>query len=139
MPLGGLGQYLVDLVVAELKLKTRLDKPGAMQRSSGVCISKVDAQEAFMAGREAVRQAVEGTGGYMVTLVREPGEAYHCTTGLAPLEAVANVEKLLPDEFINEAGNFVTEAFKAYARPLLGDPLPDYVTLAGHRVPKRLN
>ncbi len=91
-----------------------------------------------MAGQSAVRHAVEGTSGYMVTLVREPGDAYGCTTGLAPLEEVANKEKLLPDEYINEAGNFVTEAFKEYARPLLGAPLPPYVTLAKHRVPKRL-
>ena len=136
--LGGLGQYLVDLIVAELDLKTRLDKPGTMQRSSGVCISQVDSQEAYMVGREAVRQAAEGTSGYMVTLERQPGEVYAATTGLAPLEEVANVEKLLPDEFINPDGNFVTEGFKAYTRPLLGGPLPNYVTLAAHRVPKRL-
>ena len=91
-----------------------------------------------MVGREAVRQAAGGTSGYMVSLVREPGETYRCTTGLAPLEEVANVEKLLPDEFINAEGNFVTEAFKAYTRPLMGGPPPDYVTLAQHRVPKRL-
>jgi 6-phosphofructokinase 1 len=136
--LGGLGQYLVDLIVAELNLKTRLDKPGTMQRASGVCMSDVDAQEAYMVGREAVRQAVGGTSGYMVSLVREPGDAYRCTTGLALLEEVANVEKLLPDEFINAEGNFVTESFKAYTRPLMGGPPPDYVTLAQHRVPKRL-
>ena len=137
--LGGLGQYLVDLIVAELELKTRLDKPGTMQRSSGLTISEVDCQEAYLVGREAARQAVQGTSGYMVALVREPGETYRCTTGLVPLEEVANVEKLLPDEFINQADNFVTDAFKAYTRPLLGGPLPDYVTLAGYRVPKRLN
>ena len=137
--LGGLGQYLVDLIVAELDLKTRLDKPGTMQRSSGVCISQVDSQEASMVGREAVRQAAGGTSGYMVTLVRQPGDAYRCKTGLAPLEEVANVEKLLPDEFINPDGNFVTEGFKAYTRPLLGGPLPNYVTLAAHRVPKQLH
>jgi 6-phosphofructokinase 1 len=136
--LGGLGQCLVDMIVAELNLKTRLDKPGTMQRASGVCMSDVDAQEAYMVGREAVRQAVGGTNGYMVSLVREPGDVYRCTTGLALLEEVANVEKLLPDEFINTEGNFVTEAFKAYTRPLMGGPLPDYVTLVQHRVPKRL-
>ncbi len=136
--LGGLGQYLVDLITAELKLKSRLDKAGTMQRASGLCISPVDAQEAAMAAREAVRQAVEGVSGYMVTLVRAPGDTYHCTTGLAPLEEVANVEKLLPPDFINDNGNFVTAAFKDYTRPLLGGPLPDYVTLAAQRVPKRL-
>ena len=136
--LGGLGQYLVDLIVAELGLKTRLDKPGTMQRASGLCISDVDCQEAYMVGREAVRQAAGGNSGYMVTLVRKPGKVYRSTTGLAPLEEVANVEKLLPDEFINQEANFVTQAFKKYTRPLVGGPLPDYVTLAAHRVPKRL-
>lgn len=136
--LGGLGQYLVDLITVELKLKSRLDKAGTMQRASGVCISSVDAGEAAMVGREAVRQAVAGNSGYMVTLVRQPGDSYQCTTGLASLEEVANVEKILPPDFINESGNFVTAAFKAYTRPLLGDPLPDYVTLAAQRVPKRL-
>jgi 6-phosphofructokinase 1 len=136
--LGGLGQYLVDLVMGELHLKARLDKPGTMQRAAGLCISPVDAQEAAMAGAQAVRHAVEGGSGYMVTLVRESNQPYRCTTGLASLEEVANVEKILPDEFINETGNGVTAAFKAYTRPLLGGSLPDYVTLAAHRVPKRL-
>ena len=136
--LGGLGQHLVDLVMSELKLKARLDKPGTMQRSAGLCISEVDAQEAYMVAATAVSQALAGVSDQMVTLVREADQPYRCTTGLAPLQAVANQEKLLPDGFINAAGNFVTEAFKDYARPLLGGPLPPYVTLAAYRVPKRL-
>lgn len=136
--LGGLGQYLVDLVMGGLKLKARLDKPGTIQRVSGLCISEVDAQEAEMVGAVAVRHATAGTSGYMVTLVRESDAPYRSSTGLAPLQDVANQEKLLPAGFINEAGNFVTQAFVDYARPLLGGPLPPYVTLAAHRVPKRL-
>lgn len=134
--LGGLGQYLVDLSMNELHLKARLDKPGTMQRSSGLCISEVDAEEAFAAGAAAVRLAVAGTSGQMVTLVRESDQPYRCSTGLVPLEMVANQEKYLPDSFINEAGNHVTQAYKDYARPLIGGPLPPYVTLASHRVAK---
>jgi len=130
--LGGLGQFLVDLIVDNLKLKTRMDKPGTMQRSSGICISQVDADEAYMVGRNAVIGAVEGTTDKMVTLIREPGEAYHCTTGLVPLEEVANAEKLMPDEFINDEGNGVSAAFLDYATPLLGGPLPEYVNLENH-------
>jgi len=130
--LGGLGQFLVDLIVDNLKLKTRMDKPGTMQRSSGICISQVDADEAYMVGRNAVIGAVEGTTDKMVTLIREPGEAYHCTTGLVPLEEVANAEKLMPDEFINDERNGVSAAFLDYATPLLGGPLPEYVKLENH-------
>ena len=43
--------------------------------------------------------------------MREPGPAYECTTGLAPLEQIANVERKLPEEYVNEAGNDVTKAF----------------------------
>ncbi len=127
--LGGLGQYLVDLIVENLKLKTRLDKPGTMQRSSGLCISPVDAEEAYLVGKTAVEAAVGGTSDMMVTLVREPGREYRCTTGFVELERVANAEKLMPDDFINEDGNGVTKAFVDYALPLLGGPLPEYVKL----------
>lgn len=136
--LGGLGQYLVDLVMEELKLKARLDKPGTMQRASGLCISTLDSAEAYLAGAIAVKHAVRGGSGSMVTLVRESDQPYRCTTGLVGLEAVANREKHLPSEYINNAGNHVTEAFKTYARPLLGDPLPPYVTLARRLIAKRL-
>jgi 6-phosphofructokinase 1 len=127
--LGGLGQYLVDLIVENLKLKTRLDKPGTMQRSSGLCISPVDAEEAYLVGKTAVEAAVGGTSDMMVMLVREPGREYRCTTGFVELERVANAEKLMPDDFINEDGNGVTKAFVDYALPLLGGPLPEYVKL----------
>ncbi len=137
--LGGLGQYLVDLVVENLGLKTRLDKPGTAQRVAGLYISPVDAEEAYLVGARAVEHAAEGATDYVVTLIQEPGPEYRCTTGLALLEDVAGAEKFMPDRFINEEGNFVTEAFKAYARPLLGGPLPDYVKLEGFPVEKRLS
>ncbi len=135
--LGGLGQYLVDLAVSKLRLKARLDKPGTMQRASGVCASTVDRAEAYEVGAAAARHAVAETSGHMVTLVRSSSDPYVCTTGLADLELVAGGEKHLPDEFINAAGNGVTVAFKDYARPLIGGALPPYVTLAGHPVKKK--
>jgi len=135
--LGGLGQFLVDLIVDNLKLKTRLDKPGTMQRSSGLCISPVDAEEAYMVGRDAVKAVIEGVTDKMVNLVRQPGEPYRCTTGLVALEDVANAEKLMPDDFINEEGNGVTQAFLEYATPLLGGPLPEYVRLQNFPVGRK--
>jgi 6-phosphofructokinase 1 len=136
---GGLGQFLADLVVKELKLKSRVDKPGTMQRCSGLAMSDVDAQEAYHVGKSAVQAALQGESGCMVTLERQPGDPYRCVTGLVSLERVANMEKTLPDAFINEAGNFVTDSFLQYARPLIGADLPDYVTLAKNPLPKRLS
>ncbi len=88
-----------------------------------------DIDEAYMAGREAVRLAGEGQSGLMVTLVREPGEIYKCGTGVAPLSDVAVRAKPMPDEFINEEGNFVTQEFIEYLRPLVGE-LPEYGKLS---------
>lgn len=66
-----------------------------------------DIDEAFMAGQKAVELAAEGKTGVMVTLEREPGDSYVCTTGTAPLSDVAVRAKPMPDEYINAEGNFV--------------------------------
>jgi 6-phosphofructokinase len=127
--LGGVAQYLCDVVANGLKIKARWDKPGTIQRVSMVCASSTDLEEAYMVGQMAVRHAVEGKTDYMVTLVREPGAEYKCTTGLVELEKVALGTKRVPDEYINEAGNGVTDAFIEYARPLIGGQLPEYARL----------
>lgn len=128
LQLGGVANYLCGLIANNLEIKARFDKPGTIQRMSVLCMSETDAAEAYMAGQAAVHHAIEGTSGFMVSLVRESNAPYKCTTGLIELEKVANAEKPVPDEFINEAGNFVTDAFVEYARPLIG-ALPEYVRL----------
>jgi 6-phosphofructokinase len=127
--LEGTAQTLCRLVEQHLKLKARFNKPGTAQRVAAHCASEVDRREAYEAGRAAVRLAVSGQSRVMVTLVRESDEPYRCTTGVAPLQAVANAERRLPDEFIAPAGNNVTEAFLRYARPLIGAPLPVHAHL----------
>jgi len=126
--LGGVADYLCNVVADNLDIKARFDKPGTIQRMSYLCMSQTDAEEAYMVGQAAVENAIEAATGYMVSLVRESNNPYKCTTGLVALEKVANAEKPVPDEFINEAGNFVTEAYIEYAKPLIGD-LPEYVRL----------
>ncbi len=128
LQLGGVANYLCGLIANNLEIKARFDKPGTIQRMSVLCMSETDAAEAYMAGQAAVHHAFEGTSGFMVSLVRESNAPYKCTTGLIELEKVANAEKPVPDEFINEAGNFVTDGFIEYARPLIG-ALPEYVRL----------
>jgi 6-phosphofructokinase 1 len=99
--------------------------------------SSVDLQEAYDVGRAAVRHAVAGQDAAMVTLVRVSSEPYRCVTGLTPLERVANAERRVPDEFLAPEGNDVTEDFLAYARPLIGGPLPPYARLERTQVPQR--
>ena len=85
--------------------------------------SDTDIQEAFAAGKAAVEAAVAGTTDKMVAFqcTREGG--YKCETVLQPLDIVANFEKKVPREWINEAGNGIEQPFIDYVLPLIqGEP-----------------
>ncbi|MFH1005891.1 MAG: 6-phosphofructokinase [Candidatus Latescibacterota bacterium] len=125
--MGGVADTLCKEISAQLKIKARYDKPGTIQRMSMALSSQVDLQESYMVGAQAVREALSGKTGSMVTLVRESNHPYRCGTGLVPLADAALAEKKLPADYFNQAGNFPTEGFAKYARPLIGGPLPEYV------------
>ncbi|MCE5258135.1 MAG: 6-phosphofructokinase [Chloroflexi bacterium] len=134
---GGVVEFLDQTIKDRLKLRTRYDKPGYLQRSFASLQSPIDREEAYQVGRLAVRAAAEGKTGQMVTILRQPSEVYHIEYGLAPLAQVANKEHVVPMEYINSHGNGVTEEFIRYARPLIGGPLKRYARLSKHLVAKR--
>src|SRR5579859_6886498 len=117
---GNLAHTLARLLIEELGINARSEKPGLLGRSSAAFISEVDRSEAYLCGQAAVRAAVEGVTDRMVSLVRAPGSGYSVTTGLVPLAGVAGVERLFPLEWISAEGNDVAAEFLDYARPLLG-------------------
>jgi 6-phosphofructokinase 1 len=120
---------MVDLVKRELKLRARFDKPGDLQRMSSAHVSVTDRNEAYLVGKMGVHALLDGESDKMVTLVRQDEPTYHCTTGLAELDKVANVQRLLPDDYLNESKTMVTPAFYDYALPLIGRPLIPYTRL----------
>jgi 6-phosphofructokinase len=122
----GPARYLAALVGQRLKVRARYEKPGTIQRSFMSAVSHTDAQEAEMAGRAAVRHALEGHTDEIVTLIRQPGKKYVCITGLVPLGQVAGQVQTMPEEYLDPDNYFVTPAFIQYARPLIGSPLPRY-------------
>ena len=119
----------------ELGLRARYDKPGTMARMALMAISETDLAEAEAAGREAVRRAVVGESDLMITIERVGDDPYRVGYGAVPLDRIANTERLLPDDFIGPNGRSITAAFRRYALPLLGDPLPHYGRLAESRWP----
>lgn len=128
--LRGTADAMCRLIQSELGLRSRFDKPGSLQRMSMLTASVVDLAEAAEVGRAAVRLALAGHTDEMVTIVRESEDPYVSTTGSTPLAGVANQQRLLPGEYLTSGGHAVTDAFRAYARPLLGpEPLPQYVRL----------
>ena len=79
-----------------------------------------------MSGKVAVECAVSGITDKMIAFTRSafPDGSYRCGVKLLDLADVANREKKLPDEWINEAGNGITEDFMEYILPLIqGEPV----------------
>jgi 6-phosphofructokinase 1 len=132
--LSGAAQHLVELVNRELRLRARFDKPGDFQRMASNAVSWVDRDEAYLVGRMGVLALLDGESDKMVTLIRESGQGYHCATGLADLSEVANVQRPMPDEYLDTSKTMVTRSFYDYALPLIGEPLPHYPTLSKQRM-----
>jgi 6-phosphofructokinase 1 len=131
---GGAADEVARLITAEMGLKARVDKPNYLQRSSMGVASVIDLEEAYAAGRAAVRAAVAGESGNMISLVRLSSEPYEFTTGKTSLSEVANQERPLPPEYIDKETGQMTPEFVAYAKPLIGEPLPPYARLPIHYV-----
>ena len=136
--LGGLAAMLADVVKAHTGAKVRGIELSLLQRCGAHLASLTDINEACAAGREAVNQAVAGVTGKMVAFEREMIDGkYNCKLTLLPLESVANYEKKVPQEWINDEGNGVTSELIDYVLPLIqGEPelplvnsLPRYAKL----------
>ncbi len=119
---------LCRLIEGKLGVRARYDKPGTLQNSSIRYISPVDQAEAQMCGKKAVSLAAGGKTDVIVTLERESDNPYKCTTGYVPIEKIAGIEKYMPENYINEAGNFITQDYIDYAKPLIGK-IPEFIRL----------
>ena len=132
--LSGAAQQLVELVKKETKLRARFDKPGDLQRMASFSVSITDRDEAYLVGNMGVKALLDGESDKMITLVRHDVPAYYCTTGLVELAQVANLQRLLPDQYLDKSKTMVTRAFYDYALPLIGDPIPDHARLQKIRI-----
>ncbi len=118
--LGGLSATLAGIVNRETGLKVRGIELSLLQRCASHAASLADRDEAWLAGKTAVESAVAGETDRMVAFERAgKGLDYVCHARLIDLADVANVEKLVPREWINEAGNGVTQEMIDYLMPLI--------------------
>ena len=136
--LAGSATYLANLIGSELGCKTRGIEFSTLQRCASHMASLTDINEAFMAGAAAVKAADEGETGKMPVIERVSDYPYRTSTSVYDIHKIANVEKMVPREWINEKGNGVTEDFIRYARPLIqGEFAP--IVVDGLPVHLRLN
>jgi len=94
---------------------------GTDQRDTAIYASTVDLDEAYRVGQKAVMLGIEGKGGFMSTILREPGMIYSVKYDKVPLDIVANSERTFPAAWITKDKSDVTDEFVAYARPLIGE------------------
>ncbi len=118
--LGGLAAKLANVVKAATGAKVRGIELNLLQRCAAHCASGTDIEESFNSGRIAVESALEGLTDKMVGFQCDRGpEGYKCNYVLFDLANVANFEKKVPLEWINEARNGVTQDFIDYCLPLV--------------------
>lgn len=133
--LSGAGEYLKSVIEEKIGCKVRALEPGVLQRSTAHIASLTDINEAFNLGEVAVKAAVNEKTGVFSTIKRTNDSPYCVEYGTEDVRVVANAVKTVPREWINEEGNYVTEEFLNYVRPLVvgiaqvpyRNGLPDYI------------
>ena len=145
--LGGAAPVVANLVREKLGYKYHWAVSDYLQRAARHIASGTDVEQAYALGKAAVELALAGKNAKMPTIVRTSDEPYAWEIGSVDLADVANVEKMMPDDFISEDGFGITEKCRRYLQPLvMGEEyppykngLPDYITLKNISVPKKLD
>lgn len=123
--LTGTANYLSCLVAREIGCKTRAVELSTLQRAASHMASRVDILEAFQVGGAAVKAGDEGDTGKMVVFERISDDPYQVKTEVKDVHKIANDEKLVPREWVNKDGTYVTADFVSYVEPLIqGDLSP---------------
>lgn len=117
--LGGAGKTLENIVKDRLGIKVRSIELNTPQRCAAHIASLTDIEESVLIGKCGVDAALSGKSGKMMTYKRENSENYSITIDSEDITKIANVEKKVPTEFINEDGNNITDEFIKYALPLI--------------------
>ena len=126
--LAGTGKVLESIVKNRIGCKVRSIELSLTQRCASHMASLTDIEESVTVGKGAVEAAVGGKTGVMMTIERAEGEDYTSYVGCADISGIANAIKTVPDEYINEAGNGITEAGIKYLKPLImGELTLEYV------------
>ncbi len=117
--LGGTALYLADFIGAQTGVKSRGIVFSTLQRCASHIVSRRDITEAFMAGAEAAQAAFRGETGKMIIFIRTSNQPYNITCATYDVNKIANVEKVVPQEWICNDNTYVTDEFLNYCRPLI--------------------
>ena len=144
--LGGVAPVVANIIKDGLGLKYHWGVADYLQRAARHVASKADVEQAYAMGKAAVEYAIAGHNSVMPTIERVSNTPYSWKVGMAELSKVANVEKMMPADFITDDGFGITEKCRTYLSPLIEgedyppykDGLPNYVRLQNKAVDKKL-
>jgi 6-phosphofructokinase len=144
--LGGVAPVVASIIKEGLGLKYHWGVADYLQRAARHIASKADVEQAYATGKAAVELAIKGHNSVMPTVVRKSSKPYKWTIGMAPLSKVANVEKMMPTDYITADGFGITAKCRTYLEPLIKgedyppykDGMPQYVRLKNVAVKKKL-
>ena len=125
--LSGTGKVLEGIIKDRLGCKVRSIELSLPQRCAGHILSETDISESLRVGAAAVEAAISGESGVMMIFVREDSDEYSVRVESYDISKIANAIRTVPDEYINEAGNGITDAGLRYLLPLIsGEIHPEY-------------
>ena len=144
--LGGAAPEIARIVKEGLGYKYHWAVADYLQRAARHIASKTDVDQAYAVGKAAVEYAVKGQNAVLPVIVRKASRPYRWEIRSAPIEAVANVEKKVPRNFVTADGFGITAACRRYLEPLIAgedyppfkNGLPDYIRLRNAPVRRKL-
>ena len=144
--LGGAAPVVANLIKNALGYKFHWAVADYLQRSARHLASNSDVEQAYALGQAAVEMALEGKNSVMPAIIRISNNPYKWEIGCGELKDVANVEKMMPKNYISTDGFSITDSCREYLLPLIegenyppyNDGLPNYVVLKKSKVVQKL-
>jgi len=144
--LGGAAPVVANLIKNALGYKFHWAVADYLQRSARHLASNSDVEQAYALGQAAVEMALEGKNSVMPAIIRISNNPYKWEIGCGELKDVANVEKMMPKNYISADGFSITDSCREYLLPLIegenyppyNDGLPNYVVLKKSKVVQKL-
>jgi 6-phosphofructokinase 1 len=144
--LGGAAPVVANIVKKSLGYKFHWAVADYLQRSARHLASNEDVKQAYALGKAAVEMAIEGKNAIMPAIIRTSNNPYEWEIGYGELKDIANVEKMMPENYISKDGFSITNECREYLLPLIegenyppyNNGLPEYVVLKKSKVNKKL-
>ena len=144
--LGGAAPVVANIIKKSLGYKFHWAVADYLQRAARHLASNSDVEQAYALGEAAVEMALDGKNSIMPAIIRTSNNPYQWEIGCGELKDIANVEKMMPTNYISEDGFSITDECREYLLPLIEgenyppyiNGLPDYVVLKKSKVDKKL-